>query len=192
MALTKIDAKRAEKAAREGVEKTKRKPLRPGQRHRTRSRKPRIVTTFSEAPDVQARADKIIGSDAWRLRGLANARILFLFTSAEKISGCMQGQIRASRYPRIMRWKTALKFEFLVLVTKPTWEGRLSDEEKTQLVYHGLRHLGSDTAGRWRMEEHDFEGFLNEVEFFGLRSRDAKRIAEQMDLWEHRNPKDKA
>src|SRR5207244_11299212 len=119
MALHKLDAKRAEKAAREG--KAKVKPLRPGQRHRTRARKPRIVTTFTEAGELQERADKIIGQDVWRLRSLAQAKVLYLFTSAERISGCLEGVVRAGRYPRMFRYKAALKYEFLVLVAQPRW-----------------------------------------------------------------------
>jgi Putative phage metallopeptidase len=180
-------AKKIGDAARKGkLVDLNKKPLRPGQRHRTRTRKPRVVTTFSEATDVQARADRIIGADVWRLRALAQARILYLFTSTERVSGCMGGVVRASRYPRIMRWKTALKYEFLVLVARPVWDGRTTDEEKTQLVYHALRHLGSDTAGRWKVEAHDHTGFYSEVEFFGTRSPEVKRIAEQLDLFGYR------
>lgn len=163
-----------------------RKPLRPGQKAKTRkARTPRVTTTFAEAGELQERGDKIIGADAFRMRSLAQARILYLFTSAEKISGCLGGLVRAGRYPRMFRYKAALKYDFLVLVARPQWD-RAADEERTRIAYHALRHMGSDTAGRWRTEAHDHEGFYAEVEYFGLRSPEVKRIAEQLDLFQHR------
>lgn len=167
------------------LNKKDRRPLRPGQRTRTRTRKPRIVTTYSEAPDLQNRADKIIGAGAFRMRALAQAKILYLFTSAERVTGCLDGTVRAGRYPRLFRYKPALKYEFLALVSKPRWE-RGSDEDRTRITYHALRHMGSDTAGRWRTDPHDIEGFYTEVELFGLRTPEVKRIAEQLDLFQHR------
>jgi hypothetical protein len=164
------------------------KPLRPGQRHKQRAKKVRVVTTFNEAGELQERSDKIIGQDVWRLRSIAQAKVLYLFTSAERITGCVDGTVRAGRYPRMFRYKPALKYDFLVLVSRPRWD-RATDEERTQLAYHGLRHLGSDTAGRWRTEPHDHEGFYSEVEFFGVRSPEVKKIAEQLDLFEHRSLK---
>lgn len=156
-------------------------PLRPGQRHRTRAKKARVVTTFTEATDVLAIADKIIGADAFRLHSLAQAKTLYLFTSAEKLSGCMGGRVRTLRYPRMFRWKSGLRYDFVVLVARPQWE-RATDDEKTQITFHGIRHIGSDTAGRWRLDPHDVEGFFQEIEHFGLKSQDTRRIVEQLKL----------
>jgi predicted metallopeptidase len=161
------------------------RPLRPGQRHKQRAKKVRIQTAYTEAPEVENRSDKIVGADVWRLRSLAQAKVVFLFSTAERITGCMDGTVRSGRYPRMWRYKAGLKFDFFVLVSRPRWD-RASDEEKTQIVFHGLRHLGSDTAGRWRVDPHDHEGFYAEVEFFGVRSPEVKKIAEQLDLFEHR------
>ena len=162
-----------------------RKPLRPGQRHRGRAKKARVFTTYSEAPEVEARADKILGAEVWRLRSLVSEKILYLFSSAERINGCMDGIISASRYPKKFRYKTALRYEFLVLVARPRWE-RATDEDRTRITYHALRHFGMDVNGRQRMDPHDIVGFVSEVEFFGLRSPEIKRIAEQLDLFQHR------
>lgn len=179
-------ARKVKRAADKGevVQFGDRKPLRPGQRHRTRAKKARIVTTFSEAGELQERADKIIGQDVWRLRSLAQAKTLYLFTSAERISGCLDGTVRAGRYPRMFRYKSQLKYEFLILVAKPRWD-RATDEEKTRITYHSLRHLGSDSAGRWRTEPHEIAGFYSEVEFFGLRAPEIKKISEQLALFGH-------
>jgi hypothetical protein len=160
------------------------KPLRPGQRHRGRkARKVKVVTSFTEAPEVENRADKIIGADVWRLRSLAQEKILYLYSSAERISGCMDGIVRAGRYPRIFRYKPALKYEFLILVAKPRWD-RATDEDKTRIAYHALRHCGLDVNGRQRTEPHDHEGFYSEVEFFGVRSPEVRKITEQLELFE--------
>ncbi|HEV8656928.1 MAG TPA: putative metallopeptidase [Candidatus Limnocylindria bacterium] len=163
------------------LNKKDKRPLRPGQRHKQRAKKVRVSTTYSEALEVEVRADKIMGADNWRLRRLQSEKILFLFSSAERITGCMDGTVRAGRYPRKFQYKPALKYEWLVEVARPRWD-RATDEDKTRIAYHGLRHLGMDTANRRRTEPHDFEGFINEVEFFGLRSPDVKRIAEQLQL----------
>ncbi len=79
MALTKLEDVKGQGKAR--------KALRSGQRARVRARKARAVTTFTEAADVEARANKILGQDVWRLRGIVSAKILYLFTSAEKVTG---------------------------------------------------------------------------------------------------------
>lgn len=174
-------AKKVGEAAKKGEIVQFGKPLRPGQRHRTRAKKARIVTTFVEAEEVAARANKMIGADAFRLRGIQHAKILFLFTSAERITGCMGGRIRVARFPRTFRYKSQLKFDFYVLIPRPQWD-RAEDDEKSRVLYHGLREMGSDTAGRWHIEPHDIEGFISEVEFFGLRSPEIRRIAEQLQL----------
>lgn len=160
------------------------KPLRPGQRHRgRRTRKIKAVTSYSEAPELENRADKIIGADVWRLRSLAQEKILYLRSSAERISGCMDGIVRAGRYPRLFRYKPGLKFEFLIVVAGPRWD-RATDEDKTRIAYHALRHCGMDVNGRQRTEPHDHEGFYSEVEFFGVRSPEVKKITEQLELFE--------
>jgi hypothetical protein len=179
-------ARKLADAAKKGtlveLNKKDRKPLRPGQRHKARKpRKVRVSTTYSEAQEVEVRADKIMGADNWRLRRLASEKILFLYSSAERITGCMDGIVSAGRYPRKFQYKPALRYEWLILVARPRWD-RATDEDRTRIAYHGLRHLGMDTADRRRTEPHDFEGFINEVEFFGLRSPDVKRIAEQLQL----------
>lgn len=178
-----VDATKAGKLV--DLNKKDKKPLRPGQRHKQRAKKVRVQTTYSESPEVENRADKIIGADAFRMRALAQAKIVFLSSTAERITGCMDGTVRSGRYPRMWRYKAGLKFDFFLLVARPRWD-RASDEEKTQIVFHGLRHLGSDTAGRWRIDPHDHEGFYSEVEFFGLRQPEVKKIAEQLDLFQHR------
>jgi hypothetical protein len=182
-------AKKIAEATKKGVlvqlEKKSRKPLRSGQRHRTRTKKIRPVTSYAEAAEVEARANKIIGTDSWRLHRLAPEKILYLFSTAERINGCLEGIISASRYPRKFRYKTTLRYEFLVVVAKPRWD-RATDTDKTRLTYHALRHLGHNSGGARRVEGHDIEGFISEVEFFGLRSPEIKRIAEQLDLFQHR------
>lgn len=179
MALRRIDEHTTKKAARPTQGKLR--ALRPGQRHRTRAKKRKAQTSYTEAPELENRADKILGADVWRLRSLVSEKILYLFSSAERITGCMDGIISASRYPRKLRYKTTLRYEFLILVAKPRWE-RASDFDKTRIAYHGLRHLGIDTEGRQHMDPHDIEGFISEVEFFGLRSPEIKKIAEQLKL----------
>lgn len=163
----------------------RRKPLRSGQREKVKKARKSTAPTFTEAEELQGRADKIMGQDVWRLRALVQAKVLYLFSTADRITGCLDGTLKAGRYPRMFRYKPALRYDFLVLVSRPRWD-RASDEEKTQIAYHGLRHLGSDTAGRWRTEGHDHEGFYSEVEFFGVRSPEVKKIAEQLDLFQHR------
>jgi hypothetical protein len=177
-------ARKVKKAADKGeVVKLPKKALRSGQRHKARTKKPRIITTFVEAPDVEQRANVMIGQDAFRLRSLAQAKILYLYTSAERVAGgCVDGIIRTGRYPRVFRYKPALKYEFLVLVSRPQWD-RASDEDRTRIAYHALRHFWSDSDGRWRVETHDLEGFLSEVEFFGLKTPQIKKVSEQLALF---------
>jgi hypothetical protein len=184
MALTKIDAERAKRAVNKNIERVKagKKPLRAGQRARVRKKKARVLRDVIEATDVQARADKIIAYDGWRLGGLSDVKTLYLFTHAEKVGGgCMDDTVKMQRYPRLMRWKTGLKFEFLCVVPKPRWD-RMTDEEKTQATFHALRHVKKDTDGRLGIWPHDHEGFYAEVEFFGVRSPEVKKIAEQLEF----------
>lgn len=186
MALTHIDAKRAEKAIKDGKAKAGRKTLRPlrsGQKTKgVRKKKARVMRDAVEALEVLERANKILGQEVWRLRSIVSEKVLYLFVHTENIGGgCMNGAIKMGRYPRLMRWKSALRYDFLCVVPKPRWE-RMTDEEKTQAVYHALRHVRLDTDGRRGIEQHDHEGFYSEVEFFGVRSPEVKKIAEQLEL----------
>lgn len=171
-------------AAKSGtLHQLNKKALRPGQRVRgKRAKKVRVRTyPYSEAPDLEARADKIMGAENFRLRRLASEKVLYLRSNAERVSGCMDGIVKAGRYPRKLQYKPALRYEWLIEVAGPRWD-RATDEDKTRIAYHALRHLGMHTGGQRYTEPHDFEGFINEVEFFGLRSPDVKRIAEQLQL----------
>lgn len=158
------------------------KRVRLGQKAKVKLRKARILRDAIEAPDVAAIAEKMIGTEVWRLRSAQNVKVLYLFVHAEKIAGgCLEGIVKAQRYPRLMRWKAGLKFEILVLVSKPRWD-RTTDEEKTRTVFHALKHFWTDTNNAIRMQQHDFSGFYQEVEHFGLKVPDIKKIAEQLEL----------
>ena len=54
-----------------------------------------------------------------------------------------------------------------MLVSAPKWE-RLEREQRRASVYHALRHCDIDEKGRWRIEDHDFAGFVSELQHFGL------------------------
>ncbi|HEV8230190.1 MAG TPA: putative metallopeptidase [Candidatus Limnocylindria bacterium] len=163
------------------------KPLRKGQRAKVRkAKKTRVLRDAVEATEVAERANKMIGADAWRLRSIVNVKTLFLFVHSENVGGgCLDGVIKTQRYPRLMRWKSGLKFEVLIVAAKPRWD-RASDQEKTRYVFHALRHFWTDTNGAVRMQQHEISGFYAEVEFFGLRAPEIKKIAEQLDLVGHR------
>lgn len=152
-------------------------------------KKARVLRDASEAEAVKAIADKVMSAEAFRLRGIVSEKVLYLFVPTESVGGgCLDGTIKLGRYPRLMRWKSGLKYDFMVVTSKPRWE-RMTDDEKTRATYHALRHIKLDTDGRRGIEAHDHEGFYTEVEFFGLRTPEVKKIAEQLDLFEHRSAK---
>lgn len=154
-----------------------------------KQKKARVLRDSFEAEDVKARADHIMGAESFRMRGIVSEKVLYLFVPTENVGGgCLDGTIKLGRYPRLMRWKSGLRYDFLVVASKPRWE-RMTDEEKTRATYHAIRHIRLDSDGRRGIEPHDHEGFYAEVEFFGLRSPEVKKIAEQLDLFEHRAKK---
>jgi hypothetical protein len=180
-------AKKVGDAAKQGkIVKFARKPLRSGQRHKGRAKKPRKVTVYSEDTDVQHKGDVMINQDAFRFRTLAPAKILYLRTTAERVGGCLDGTVSASRYPRKFRFKAQLKYDYLVLVAGPRWD-RSSDEERTRIVYHALRHFRMGNSD-WVTDAHDLDGFVSEVEFFGLRDSRWAKVAEQLQLFEGKKP----
>lgn len=171
-------AKKVGEAARAG----KVVPLRSGQRARVRKKKARVLQDAVEAVAVADRANKILGQDVWRLRSIVSEKILYLFVHAENVGGgCMNGVIKMGRYPRLMRWKSGLRYDFLCVIAKPRWD-RMTEEEHTQATYHALRHVHLDSDGRRGIEGHDHSGFYSEVEFFGVRSPEVKKIAEQLEF----------
>lgn len=177
MAITKLEDVKARKSAK--------KALRSGQRAKAAGkRKPRILRDAVEATEVMERADKIIGSDAWRLGSLRSTKVLYLFSHAERVGKCLDGIVRIGRYPKLMRWKSGLKFDLLVVVAKPRWD-RAEDNDRTRIVFHALRHFWTDSDGTLRKYEHDVETFYAEVEHFGLKIPEIAKVAEQLALFEH-------
>jgi len=115
---------------------------------------------FTEAPDVARIANELIQKEGltgmWALR---QARILYLFSSADRIAGEDVGH--AGRYPKKFTYAPKLEFDFVITISRPQWE-KLADDLKPAAVYHYLLHCGSDINGRWHVEPHDFEGFYAE------------------------------
>lgn len=184
MALSKVDANKATKAIKDGKAKSKLTQLRPGQRTRgirkPKEKKPAI--RHWEADEVEAIANRLIGQGGLdHMSVLRQAKILYLFTNAERIAG--EDVAGATRFNATYAYKPALTNDFVLKVSKPQWD-RLQEDAKPAAVYHFLLHFGSDTNGRWRIEPHDFEGFIAEGKHFKQTWNEGGRRARQLGLFD--------
>ncbi len=76
----------------------------------------------------------------------------------------------------------------MLTFSKPQWD-RIPEDLHELVVVHFLLHLGSDTVRRWRIEPHDFEGFLSEIDEYRGRGQadhwqEGMRRARQMGLFD--------
>lgn len=132
--------------------KPKREPRAPAER-----------TRFWPAPELEHIASTLIGQrKAPHMSALREARILFLWTNAERVG---EDRAQAQRFNAKYGYTDDLIHDFVLTFSQPQLM-RTREDLWPAVVYHQLLHLDRDTAGRWRIERHDFEGFLAELEFF--------------------------
>ncbi len=136
--------------------------------------------TFSKAHEVHTVADQLIERGLPHMATVKQARILYIFSSADHIAGCEEA-IAVSRYPR--KLLPLGKFDFIVMVSGPRWQRSEKDVEwRKALVYHGLSHIDNDENGRWLIARHEFTGFLAELNTFGAWTESLTRV-KQLDLF---------
>lgn len=162
------------------------KPYRPKLRDVTRrpvkAKKPdKEPTEFTKATaEVGAIADRLIKNGKLEgLEHLKRARILYLFTSADKVG--KEGMGQAAKYPK--KFAAIGRYDFVLTFARPVWI-RLTEKQRQALVYHELLHCGSDEKGHWRIEPHDLEEFASVVKHFGIWDSRVRLMAEQMVLWQ--------
>lgn len=161
------DAKRNGKARKNG-ELHQLRPLEElkaeGEKPKAREpRPPAERTRFWPAPELEHIANTLINEGkAPHMSVLRQARILFLWTNAERV-GEDRGQ--AQRFNAKYGYTEDLAHDFVLTFSQPQLE-RTPEDLWPAVVYHQLLHLDRDTANRWRIEHHDYEGFLAELEFF--------------------------
>ncbi len=137
-------------------------------KRRPRGRQAKPPTTYTKAGAVLTVAEDLIQrTDFEGMWALKQAQIAYIFTSADRVAGGCDETTGVSRFPKKLTAVAGKAFDFVVMVSEPRWE-RLDDKQKRATVFHALSHAGQDDNGRWRIEKHDFAGFLSEVKRFGL------------------------
>jgi hypothetical protein len=158
--------------------------LRPGQKAKTKEPKPPAeATRFCVAPEVKQIANTLITQGLLpHMSVLRQARILYLFTNAERIAG--ENVMQAQRFNAKYAYRDELRHDFILTISKPQWD-RTAEDLQSAVIYHGLLHFDSDTTGRWRIAPHDFEGFISELEQFPQATwQEGLRKARQLRLFD--------
>lgn len=99
-----------------------------------------------------------------RLAGLRDFTVHYLFRNKEtweKQGKTVFGEMKKTSG----LFKEYAKADFVVLLNRNVWQ-RLNPMQRVALVYHELRHGGSED-GKPKARPHDFEGFFDELEIFG-------------------------
>lgn len=160
-----------------------------------RASKPPV--TYSEAGPVRTVAARLInargevpglrnytGGSGLTLDGLSalrQARIAFLFSTAEKVGRDALAQ--ASKFAKKLWPLVKEEFDFLIVTSRPQWD-RLTEEQRFALTYHELRHCDQNEKGSWVVVDHEFSGFYSEIKYFGFWNERARTMAQQMSLWD--------
>lgn len=135
-----------------------------GKRKKAEPSGPKESTRFWKAPEVETIANQLVNQGRLpHLSVLRQAKILFLFTNAERLTD--ENIAHAHRFNATYAYMPGLEHDFVLKVSKPQWD-RTPDELRPAIVYHFLLHFDSDSMGRWRIAPHDFEGFVSELEQF--------------------------
>jgi hypothetical protein len=145
---------------------------------------PAELTRFWEAPEVEQIATVLITQGRLpHMSVLRQARILYLFTNAERIAG--ENVMQAQRFNAKYAYREDLQHDFILTISKPQWD-RTPPDLQSAVIYHGLLHFDSDTTGRWRIAPHDFEGFISELEQFPTATwQEGLRKARQLGLFDN-------
>ena len=148
-------------------------------------RAPKERTRFWPAPELEHIANLLINQGRLPLLSvLRQARILYLWTNAERVAG--EDRAQAQRFNAKYGYTDDLAHDFVLTFSQPQLS-RVAEDLWPAVVYHYLLHLGSDTVGRWKIEKHDFEGFLAELEHFRdqvLELSEGLRKARQLGLFD--------
>ncbi len=164
---------------------------------RRAARIPKPPVTYSIADEVRRIATKLIAfaGKPNTLPGIRNvpegglpgmtrlrqARILFLFSSSEKVGRDKLAQ--ASKFAKKHLPIADEAFDFEILTSKPLW-GALTEEQRYALTFHELLHCGTNDKDNWVLVPHDLEEFAAVVRHFGLWNERTKIMAEQMRLFD--------
>ncbi|HHV61127.1 MAG TPA: hypothetical protein GXX51_00575 [Firmicutes bacterium] len=149
-----------------------------------------MAVSFSEAPEVQEIAEKLIEEYHDHLK---QARIKYLFRSGNWTAGCKTIWAKATKLSAQQTYLTG--FDFVITVNRDIW-AKLTVEAREALVDHELSHCSCDydPLGRpiWRTQGHEVEDFADVIRRHGLWSVELEalmRAAEeyrQLALFEDR------
>jgi hypothetical protein len=167
--------------AKDNVTKMPRRPRAKGKESGTEDEQPiqseRAGARHAKAPEVQAIADALIPSPGLALKQLAQAKIAYIFTSAQT-TGC-NGFVTSRLWPA---WARPFgKFDFLVMVSKFQWD-QADERMKQAAVAHALSHFDYTEKGVPQRSDHDYEDFGTVAKRFGAWSEGGRIVAKQLRL----------
>jgi hypothetical protein len=142
--------------------------LRPGQKAKVKEpkevRPPAETPRTWDAPEVRAIADLLRSGRLPHMSALRGLKIVYVFSNAEREAD-PNNVAKAQRYNATYsyHYEGSVTPEFILRVSKPQWD-RIPDDLRAQAVYHYLLWLGTDTAGRPRIEKPDVVAFSAEIE----------------------------
>lgn len=131
---------------------------------------------YSDAPDVQEKAEAVV--ETYGLIDVSLARIKYLYKIAEKSK--FRGKCALSG----AQWKHLTGFDYVVVVWKSFWD-QATDREREALLYHELLHVErteTKKGTKWVLRDHPVEAFPEEVHQFGAWSPELVQLAEIFKL----------
>jgi hypothetical protein len=142
-----------------------------------------------EAPDIEAIANELIAEYHVDFERHGEAKIEYLW----KRKGGMQGGGalvgQTQRTPWIARFYSGSEFTMWIAADNAR-ALQLDDAGMRALIFHLLLHIEYDgEKDKFKVRDHDFEGFVRELEVFGPWQRDLRRAQaafsqSPLPLWE--------